>query len=57
VTYQAGKFKAYANLAWARQRARDVVSNQFLFTPQELQDIANNYIYRDSRSLRYRERL
>ncbi len=29
--YQSGEFRAYGNLAWGRQRATQVVSNQFLF--------------------------
>mgnify|MGYP005810927241 CR=1 FL=1 len=37
----------YANVAWARQRATQVESNQFLFGADELAFIANNYIYTD----------
>jgi outer membrane receptor protein involved in Fe transport len=42
-----GNFRAYGNLAWARQLATDIVSNQFLFTPADLAFIASNWIYTD----------
>ena len=55
--YKSGNFQAYANLAVARQKATDVVSNQFLFdntTPlpdlgglTEFQYIATHWIYTD----------
>jgi hypothetical protein len=55
--YKRGNFQAYANLAVARQKATDVVSNQFLFdntTPladlgglTEFQYIQTHWIYRD----------
>ena len=45
--YQYGNVKAYANLAWAQQMATKVVSNQFLFDPDELAYIATHYIYTD----------
>ena len=45
--YQVGNFKAYGNIAFAEQKATDIVSNQFLFSPDELALIANNYIYTD----------
>ena len=45
--YQIGDFSAYGNFAWARQRATQVSSNQFLFDPDEFAFIANNYIYTD----------
>jgi outer membrane receptor protein involved in Fe transport len=47
VKYQDANFKAYSNLAWAVQKATDVVSNQFLFDPVELAYIATHYIYTD----------
>jgi hypothetical protein len=47
VKYQDGNLKAYSNLAWAVQKATDVVSNQFLFDPVELAYIATHYIYTD----------
>ena len=46
-TYKDGNFSAYGNLAWARQQAKNIVSNQFLFGLDELAYIANNYIYTD----------
>jgi outer membrane receptor protein involved in Fe transport len=42
-----GNFRAYGNLAWARQLGTDIVSNQFLFSPQDLAVIATNWIYTD----------
>ena len=46
-TYTNGNFRAYANLAWAKQVATNIVSNQFLFGQDELAYIANHYIYTD----------
>ncbi|MFZ1198147.1 MAG: TonB-dependent receptor, partial [Pseudolabrys sp.] len=46
-TYKDGNFSAYGNLAWARQQAKKIVSNQYLFGLDELAYIANNYIYTD----------
>lgn len=45
--YQRGDFSAYANLAWARQRATQVTSNQYLFDQEETNYIARHYIYTD----------
>jgi hypothetical protein len=55
--YHSGNFQAYANLAVARQKATDVVSNQFLFdntTPladlgglTEFQYIQTHWVYTD----------
>ena len=45
--YQNGDFRAYGNLAWGRQRATQVTSNQFLFDASEYPYIAANYIYTD----------
>jgi len=45
--YQSGDFRAYGNLAWGRQRATQVSSNQFLFDASEYPYIAANYIYTD----------
>ena len=36
---------------WAKQTATDVVSNQYLFDPDELAYIANNYVYTDHAQL------
>jgi outer membrane receptor protein involved in Fe transport len=45
--YQSGDFRAYGNLAWGRQRATRVTSNQFLFDASEFPYIATNYINTD----------
>ncbi len=45
--YENGKFRAYGNLAWARQMATQIVSNQFLFGQDELDFIAHHYIPTD----------
>ena len=46
-TYSNGNFKAYGNLAWARQQATNIVSNQYLFGADELAYIANHWVYTD----------
>lgn len=46
-TYKNGNFSAYGNLTWARQVAKNIVSNQYLFGADELAYIANNYINTD----------
>jgi outer membrane receptor protein involved in Fe transport len=46
-TYRNGNFSAYTNLAWAKQIASNVVSNQYLFGADELAYIAGHYIYTD----------
>jgi outer membrane receptor protein involved in Fe transport len=45
--YNNGNLHLYANVAMARQVATQVVSNQYLFDPDELAFIANNYVYTD----------
>jgi outer membrane receptor protein involved in Fe transport len=45
--YTNGNFRAYGNIAWAQQTASDVVSNQFLFDPDELAYIATHDVYTD----------
>ena len=45
--YENGKFRAYGNLAWARQMATQIVSNQFLFGQDELDFIKAHYIPTD----------
>jgi outer membrane receptor protein involved in Fe transport len=50
-TYTNGNLRLYGNVAWARQRATDVVSNQYLFDPADLAYIANNYVYTDHAQL------
>jgi outer membrane receptor protein involved in Fe transport len=49
--YTNGNFKAYANFAWAKQIATQVVSNQYLFDPDELAYIASHYVYTDHAQL------
>jgi outer membrane receptor protein involved in Fe transport len=46
-SYTSGNFRIYGNLAWAKQIATNIVSNQFLFAPDELAFIASHYIYTD----------
>jgi outer membrane receptor protein involved in Fe transport len=46
-SYTNGNFRIYGNLAWAKQIATNIVSNQVLFGPDEISFIANNYIYTD----------
>jgi outer membrane receptor protein involved in Fe transport len=36
IVIRDGNFRAYGNLAWARQLGTNIVSNQFLFAPDEL---------------------
>jgi hypothetical protein len=45
--YQAGDFKVYGNLAWGQQMATHVVSDQSLFSPDDIAYIATHYIYTD----------
>jgi outer membrane receptor protein involved in Fe transport len=45
--YTNGNFRAYGNIAWAKQTASDVVSNQYLFDPAELAYIATHDVYTD----------
>jgi len=46
-TYNNGNFRAWGNVAWAKQIATNIVSNQFLFAQDEINFIANHYIYTD----------
>ena len=46
-TYKDGNFSAYGNLAWARQVAANIVSNQYLFSADDLAYIASHYINTD----------
>ena len=45
--YTNGNLRAYANWAWAIQRATNIVSNQYLFGAAEIAYIQNNWIYTD----------
>ncbi|HLH93926.1 MAG TPA: TonB-dependent receptor [Xanthobacteraceae bacterium] len=47
IKYRNGNFQAYGNVAWAIQKATNIVSNQFLFAQDELDFIKMNYIYTD----------
>jgi outer membrane receptor protein involved in Fe transport len=51
VKYQDAAFKAYTNVAWAVQKGTDIVSNQFLFDPEEIAYIARHYIFTDHAQL------
>ena len=46
-TYDNGNFRAWGNVAWAKQIATNIVSNQFLFAQDEINYIATHYIYTD----------
>jgi len=45
--YKNGGFSAYGNFAVARQVAKNVVSNQYLFGADELAYLANHWVYTD----------
>jgi opacity protein-like surface antigen len=45
--YTNGNFRAYANWAWANQRAFNRNTNQFLFAPADLAFGQTNWIYTD----------
>jgi TonB dependent receptor len=46
-SYTNGNFRIYGNVALAKQIATTIVSNQFLFAQDEINFIANHYIYTD----------
>jgi outer membrane receptor protein involved in Fe transport len=46
-TYNNGNLRAWGNVAWAKQIATNIVSNQFLFGQDEINYIATHYIYTD----------
>lgn len=50
-SYTNGNFRIYGNVAWAKQMASNVVSNQYLFDPDELAYIASHSIYTDHAQL------
>jgi outer membrane receptor protein involved in Fe transport len=50
-SYTNGNFRAYGNVAWARQTASNVVSNQYLFDADELAYIASHSIFTDHAQL------
>ena len=45
--YTNGNLRAYANWAWAIQRATNIVTNQYLFSAEDIAYIQNNWIYTD----------
>ena len=47
LVYKSGDFRAYGNLAWAQQMGKNIVSNQFLFAPDRLAFIQDNWIFTD----------
>jgi outer membrane receptor for ferrienterochelin and colicins len=47
VSYSHGPWLAYANLALARAKGRDIVSSEFNFDPADLAYIRTHYIYLD----------
>jgi hypothetical protein len=47
LNYVNENFRAYANLAWARQRATDPSSNQYLFDSDEFAYAQSHYVYTD----------
>jgi outer membrane receptor protein involved in Fe transport len=46
-SYDFGNFSTYGNLSIGRERATQLVSQQFNFTPQQVDYIADHYIYTD----------
>ena len=46
-SYDSGNWSSYGNLSIGRERATQLVSQQFNFTPQQLAYIADHYIYTD----------
>jgi hypothetical protein len=50
-SYTNGNLRLYGNVAWAKQMASNVVSNQYLFDPDELAYIASHSIYTDHAQL------
>ncbi|MEH2480155.1 outer membrane receptor protein involved in Fe transport [Nitrobacteraceae bacterium AZCC 2146] len=50
-SYTNGNFRVYGNVAWAKQTARNVVSNQYLFGADKLAFIASNSIFTDHAQL------
>jgi outer membrane receptor protein involved in Fe transport len=45
--YNVGNLRAYGNLAIAQQKGTNIVSNQFLFSADEIDYIASHYIFTD----------
>ena len=47
LAYRKGRLNLYGNIAAAEQRANQIISSQFFFAQDELDYIANHYIYTD----------
>ena len=47
LSYSRGPWLAYANIAYAKARGKDIVSGQFNFSPDDLAYIQNHYIFLD----------
>lgn len=45
--YNWGNFSAYGNVAIGQQKGKNIVSNQFLFGPDELAYIRDHYVFTD----------
>jgi len=45
--YKSGPLQAYANLAIGYEKGTDVVSNQYLFSPDDLAYLASHWVYTD----------
>ncbi|AHJ63170.2 TonB dependent receptor [Granulibacter bethesdensis] len=46
-TFDRGPWSVYANVAWSKAMGKDIVSAQFNFDPEELEQIKNSYIHLD----------
>jgi outer membrane receptor protein involved in Fe transport len=46
-SYERGPIEAYVNVARGEQKAKQIVSNQFFFGPDDLDYISRNYIFTD----------
>jgi outer membrane receptor protein involved in Fe transport len=46
-SWQKGPFDAYVNVARGEQKAKQIVSNQFFFEQEEIDYVAENYIFTD----------
>jgi outer membrane receptor protein involved in Fe transport len=46
-SYAAGGFSAYANFGFERGTGRRIASGQFLFAPDELEFVANHFVFLD----------
>lgn len=51
INYEVENWKFYGNIAWGTQKATNIVSNQYLFDPDELAYISNHAIFTDHAQL------